>query len=193
MPESERLTRPPLADQLASSVGPVVSEVALVICDVDGVLTDGGIYLDGEGRETKKFNVRDGFGIAQWRRAGGRVALLTGRSSGAVGHRAHELGIDTVVQGSHDKGADALRICAALGVAPRHALMVGDDLPDLAAFRACGIGIAVADAVAEVRRAAAGVTHAAGGQGAVREVLDVLLACRDAGPPPVGALDGSVS
>lgn len=195
MPHGDQPSGSALRVQLEARVGALLRRIQLVILDVDGVLTDGGIYLAADGTELKRFDVKDGFGIAQWRRAGGRVAFLTGRRGTVVEHRARELGVDCVKQGSKDKGTDARGVCSELGVEASRTLVVGDDLPDLAAFGVCGVAVAVADAAEQVRTAAHGVTSARGGHGAVREVLDVLLA---AGAPAgasesSGELDGSVA
>lgn len=195
MPHGDQPRGSALRAQLEARVGAALSRIQLVILDVDGVLTDGGIYLAADGSEAKRFDVKDGFGIAQWRRAGGRVAFLTGRRGTVVDHRARELGVDCVKQGSKDKGTDARGICSELGVEASRALVVGDDLPDLAAFGVCGVAVAVADAVEEVRSAAHGVTSARGGHGAVREIVEVLLATRAAGGAgdSGGEHDGSVA
>ncbi len=169
------------------------SRVRLLILDVDGVLTDGGIYLGANGAEFKRFDVKDGFGIAQWRRAGGLVAMLTGRQGEVVEARARELSIDAVIQGSRDKGADAVALCRRFGIDPTAAIMVGDDLPDLSAFAVCGCTAAVADATPAVRAAAQVVTLARGGCGAVREVIEALLGSRSEGIVAPGVPDGSVS
>ncbi len=169
------------------------SRITLLILDVDGVLTDGGIYLGGDGVEFKRFDVKDGFGISQWRRAGGVVALLTGRRGEAVEARAVELSIDAVVQGSRDKGADAIALCQRFGVDCTAAMMVGDDLPDLPAFAVCGCAVAVADAAPEVKAAAQVVTSARGGHGAVREVIEALLFAQDSPAAVLGVSDGSAS
>jgi 3-deoxy-D-manno-octulosonate 8-phosphate phosphatase (KDO 8-P phosphatase) len=152
--------------------------IELLVADVDGVLTDGGIVLGSPQLELKRFHVRDGSALAWWRQLGKRAALLTGRRSPLVGARAAELGVDLVVQGAADKGrayADLLRRC---GLPPRAACYVGDDLPDLAPLADCGLAVAVADACPEARAAAHYVTGAGGGRGAVREVVELVLRCQ---------------
>jgi YrbI family 3-deoxy-D-manno-octulosonate 8-phosphate phosphatase len=149
--------------------------IELLLADVDGVLTDGRVVLDNQGIETKRFHVRDGMGTALWQKAGYRFAMVTRRSAQAVKIRAAELGVDIVRQGADDKLAVFCGILDELGLTLRQACYVGDDLPDLPVVRAAGLGVAVADAAAELRRAAHYVTSAPGGAGAVRETIEMIL------------------
>ena len=149
--------------------------IRLILSDVDGVLTDGGIILDNQGIETKKFHIRDGFGIKFWLRAGNHFGLVTGRSSHIVQLRANELGIELVRQGIQDKLPVVNEILAALQLEPHQACFIGDDLPDLPPVRTLGLGVAVADAAQELRQAADYVTTARGGCGAVRETIEFIL------------------
>jgi len=149
--------------------------IELVLSDVDGVLTDGRVVLDDRGIETKRFHVRDGMGIRLWQEAGYRFGLVTSRSSEVVKRRAAELGIAIVCLGVGDKRAAVQEILDELGLAPRQTCYLGDDLPDLPVIRAVGLGVAVADAAAEVRRAADYVTAAEGGAGAVRQTIEMIL------------------
>ena len=151
------------------------SEIQLLVLDVDGVLTDGGLYVDDKGKPSKKFNVKDGLGIKLAQRFGIQVAILTGKTSHVVDHRAKELGIEYVIQGSKDKGADINALCEQTGVPIRDTAMMGDDLPDFPAFAVVGFPIAVGDAVDEIKQAAAFVTTKPGGHGAVREAIEHLL------------------
>jgi 3-deoxy-D-manno-octulosonate 8-phosphate phosphatase (KDO 8-P phosphatase) len=155
------------------------ASVRLLCLDVDGVLTEGAVVLDAEGRETKAFSVRDGLGLVLWQRLGGQVAVLTGRSSAAVDRRMQELGVRHVRQGCTDKSRDLRAVADECGVPVEQVAFVGDDLPDLPAFRVCGYPVAVQDAAPEVRAAAAFVTAAPGGKGAVREVVEHLLRAQD--------------
>lgn len=155
------------------------ASVRLLCLDVDGVLTEGAVVLDAEGRETKSFSVRDGLGIVLWQRLGGRVAVLTGRSSAAVDRRMKELGVASVRQGCTDKARDLREVASEAGIPLEQVAFVGDDLPDLPALRTCGYPVAVQDAAPEVRAAAAFVTAAPGGKGAVREVVEHLLRAQD--------------
>ena len=149
--------------------------IQLILSDVDGVMTDGGVVLDNQGIETKQFHVRDGLGIRMWQRAGHRFGIITGHSSQIVRLRATELDLDIVRQGVDDKLPVANEIMAELGVLPEAVCYIGDDLIDLTVLRTVGLGVAVADAVAEVRSAAHHVTKLAGGQGAVREIIETIL------------------
>jgi 3-deoxy-D-manno-octulosonate 8-phosphate phosphatase (KDO 8-P phosphatase) len=152
--------------------------VELLIVDVDGVLTDGRIVYASPEAELKHFHVRDGAALRWWRQFGKRSGLITGRSSPLVDVRAAELGIDLVRQGAADKGAVYGQLLEQAAIAPEAVCYVGDDLPDLAPLRRSGLAVAVADACAEVRAAAHYVTRAAGGRGAVREVIELILRCQ---------------
>lgn len=150
-------------------------QVELILSDVDGVLTDGGIIFDNQGIETKKFHVRDGLGINLWQRAGFKFGILTARSSHIVRVRAAEIGVEIVRQGFHDKLPTAQEIMRELGLSPEQVCFIGDDLTDLPVMRRVGLAVAVADAAAEVREAAGYVTKLSGGQGAVRETIEFIL------------------
>ena len=154
------------------------SGVRLLILDVDGVLTDGGIVLDDSGREYKRFHVRDGHGIKLLQQQGISVAIVTGRRSAVVEHRAWELGIREVHQGAVQKGPALEEVLEACGVAPAEAAMIGDDVVDLPILSRTGLAVAVADAHPAVRERAHWVTAAGGGRGAVREVADRILRAR---------------
>lgn len=149
--------------------------VRLVFFDVDGVLTDGTIWMGPQGEAFKAFNILDGHGVKMLQAAGVATAILSGRSSEAVTRRAGELGIAHVIQGSPDKVADFERLIARLALAPEACAFVGDDLPDLGVMGRCGLAIAVANAVEEVKAAAHYVTRASGGKGAVREACELIL------------------
>ena len=154
--------------------------VELLVLDVDGVLTDGRIVLDARGEETKVFHVHDGAGMRCWQDAGHVLAIITGRRSEAVAHRARELGIEHVVQGCPDKGAAIDELCSRLGLEAAQVAVMGDDLPDLPMLRRCGYPMCVADAAVEVREVCAYVTERSGGRGAVREAIEHLLRARGA-------------
>jgi YrbI family 3-deoxy-D-manno-octulosonate 8-phosphate phosphatase len=149
--------------------------IRLLLTDVDGVLTDGGVLLDNHGVESKCFNIRDGLAVRLWQQAGGQAGIVTGRSSQIVKLRAAELDMDVVRQGVKDKLPEVQAIAASLKLSPQQIAYIGDDLPDVPAIRYVGLGIAVADAPEEVRSAAAYVTSVSGGRGAVREVVELLL------------------
>ena len=149
--------------------------IRLLLTDVDGVLTDGGVILDNQGVESKCFNIRDGLAIRLWQHAGGKSGVVTGRSSQIVKLRAAELDFDVVRQGVKDKLPEVREIAASMGLQPEQIAYVGDDLPDVPTIRFVGLGIAVGDAPEEVREAADYVTSVAGGKGAVREVVELIL------------------
>jgi 3-deoxy-D-manno-octulosonate 8-phosphate phosphatase (KDO 8-P phosphatase) len=152
-----------------------LGKVRLLLLDVDGVLTDGGVTWTNQGIEQKTFSIRDGLGIRLWHQAGGTTGIVTGRSSHVVQLRAEELGIAIVRQGVDDKLQAAEAILAECGMAWDQAAFIGDDLPDLPVVMRCGVGVAVADACPELVAAATIVTHLPGGRGAVREVIERLL------------------
>jgi YrbI family 3-deoxy-D-manno-octulosonate 8-phosphate phosphatase len=149
--------------------------IELILSDVDGVLTDGGVTFDNNGIELKRFHIRDGSGIKLWQRAGGRFGLITGRTSHIVEVRAAELGIEIVRQGTDNKVTAAQEIMAEQRLKPEQVCYVGDDLPDLPVLRRVGLGVAVGDACLELRDEAHLVTRAVGGAGAIREVIETVL------------------
>ena len=149
--------------------------IRLIILDVDGVLTDGRVYLDGRGEEIKVFHVRDGQGIRLWLDAGYEVGIITGRKSEALAYRAKELGITHVYQGSRDKLEDYRHLLRVTNLMSEEVAMIGDDLPDLPILHHVGLPVAVGDAVSEVKEEAKYITEARGGCGAVREVIEMLL------------------
>jgi len=151
------------------------ARVKLLILDVDGVLTDGRIIMDHEGREIKAFHVRDGHGLRLLREAGIEVAVLTGRSSPVVQKRADDLGITWVRQGISDKVGAYQEIAREVGITDDEACFVGDDLVDIPLLKRVGIPIVVGDGAPEAKRFARYVTQSSGGKGAVREVCDLLL------------------
>ncbi len=152
--------------------------IELLIVDVDGVLTDGGIVYGTGGLEVKRFHVRDGFGLRSWQRLGKRAGLITGRSSPLVELRAREVGIELVCQGAVDKWPEYRRLLDATGLSAEAVCYVGDDLPDLPPLRSSGLAVAVADACPEVRAEAHYITRTPGGCGAVREVIELVLRCQ---------------
>jgi YrbI family 3-deoxy-D-manno-octulosonate 8-phosphate phosphatase len=149
--------------------------VEMLVLDVDGVLTGGGIIYGDSGLELKIFHVRDGTGLKIWHQAGKRSAIITGRKSRVVDMRAGELGIHQVIQGADNKLAAYRQVLEGSGSRPPQVCFVGDDLPDLPLLRHCGLAVAVADACPEARQAAHYVTRADGGQGAVRETIELIL------------------
>ncbi len=152
-----------------------IRKVKLLILDVDGVLTDGLIIIDDAGLESKHFNVRDGHGLKMLMRCGIAVALLTGRKSRVVEHRAADLGITEVYQGVWNKSEVFAGILERNRLAPEETAYIGDDVVDIPLLRRVGFSAAVADAVPEARAVADYVTQQPGGRGAVREVCELIL------------------
>ena len=150
-------------------------QVRALVLDVDGVLTRGQVTYDDTQSRSMAFDIHDGCALKTWRRAGGRVGLLSGRRTGIVVLRARELGIEACHQGIEDKGAGLKTLLSELGVSAEATCYVGDDLPDIPALRACGFAVAVANAVPTVKRYADYVTMRNGGAGAVAEVIELLL------------------
>jgi 3-deoxy-D-manno-octulosonate 8-phosphate phosphatase (KDO 8-P phosphatase) len=168
-------TKTPTHDQVAG--------IRLLVLDVDGVLTDGQIHYDPDGREAKSFNVRDGYGIKRIMAAGITVAIISGRSSRAVEVRMSELGIEHVRLGQDDKLAALTEITERLSIPLHEVACVGDDLPDLPIMEAAAFGVAVADAHPVLVERSDWCTRLGGGRGAVREVCDLLIAARDGDNP----------
>jgi 3-deoxy-D-manno-octulosonate 8-phosphate phosphatase (KDO 8-P phosphatase) len=156
--------------------------IKLVGFDVDGVMTDGGIYLGDVGgtrMELKRFDIQDGLGISLLRRAGIKVAIATGRISESVRLRAAELGVDDVVQGPDGHKLDGFqRILERRGIRPEECAFLGDDFPDLPLLRIVGLPVSVGNAVSEVRRECRLHLDSLGGRGAVREFCERLLKAR---------------
>ena len=165
-------------------IAPALADaIRLVVLDVDGVLTDGGIYLgavDGRPLEFKRYDIQDGLGIHLLQRAGSRVAIITGRVSESVRLRAAELGIEDLAQNPHAQKLPAfLAMLDRHGIAPSEAAFIGDDFPDLAVLRLVGLPVAVGNAVPEVKQVCAVQLERRGGSGAVREFAERLLMARD--------------
>ena len=153
----------------------LAAKLRLVIFDVDGVLTDGRLYFTPDGQEFKGFHARDGHGIKLLQSTGVETAVISGRSSPAVGLRMESLGIRHVYQGRQDKREAFEELLAALALAPEQAAHVGDDLLDLPLMRRVGLAVAVADAHPGVREHAHWITALPGGAGAAREVCDLVM------------------
>lgn len=152
--------------------------IRLLALDVDGVLTDGRIYYGNSGEELKAFNIKDGLGIKLLQAAGVKVVIITGRQSAIVARRARELGISDVIQGREDKREALLELCREQALSPTDCAYMGDDLPDLGAMHAAGLGMTVADACSAVRDAADWCSQRDGGCGAVRDACEFILSSR---------------
>lgn len=154
------------------------AKARLVVFDVDGVLTDGKLYFDEQGREYKAFHARDGHGLKLLRATGVETAVISGRKSASVSRRMENLGIERVFQGVEDKLPVLQGICEQQGLAFEQVAYVGDDLLDLAVMRRVGFSVAVADAHFSLLSVAHWRTQQAGGNGAVREVCDLIMAAQ---------------
>jgi len=171
--------RKPIAAKVPSGVSARAKKIRVLLMDVDGVLTDGRIWLlsrrDGTASEIKGFSAYDGAGLKLARAAGLRTGLITGRESSAVSQRARECEIEFVYQGRATKLGSYEEILRATGATDQEIAYVGDDLPDLPLLQRAGLAVAVANAAPEVTRAAHFVTSRAGGEGAVREVIELIV------------------
>ncbi|MBI2230235.1 MAG: HAD-IIIA family hydrolase [Deltaproteobacteria bacterium] len=156
-----------------------VQEIKLLLLDVDGVLTDGGIYIDDRGVESKRFDVRDGQGITLLKRAGIKVGVISGRSSGAVRRRAAELGVKLLYQGVRDKSETYERIKTRTGLKDEQIAYMGDDIMDIPILRAVGWAITVPNGWPGVRPVVDYVTQAKGGRGAVREISELIISTQN--------------
>lgn len=156
-----------------------IAGIRLVVFDVDGVLTDGHVILGDDGFELKAFHTRDGLGMRLLQNSGVEIGIITGRTSTVVGRRAEELRVRHLMQGRPDKGPALAELIERLQIEPAHAAYVGDDMVDLPAMRAVGLGIAVADADRFTRDHAHYVTRAPGGRGAAREVCELVMAVQE--------------
>lgn len=153
----------------------IAEKIRLLVLDVDGVLTDGSIILDGLGNELKAFHVRDGHGIKMLMRAGISVALITGRHSKVVERRARELGITEVFQRCLDKKKAYRQLLEKYSLSDGEVAYMGDDIVDIPVLKECGLPATVADADEEVKPFGVLVTKRKGGRGAVRELCNILL------------------
>jgi 3-deoxy-D-manno-octulosonate 8-phosphate phosphatase (KDO 8-P phosphatase) len=154
---------------------PDLKNIKLLLLDVDGVLTNGDIVYTDTGEEIKAFNVRDGFGIRLLLKAGIRVGIVTGRSSGALLHRCKNLGISIIYDGVQKKNEILDDVVSKTGLNPHEIAFVGDDLPDVALLKKVGVAIAVADAHETIKDIAHMTTQRKGGNGAVREICEWIL------------------
>lgn len=164
-----------LYGELDSQLISRLSRVKLLACDIDGVFSDGRIYLGNQGEELKAFHTRDGYGIKAVQNIGVTVAVITGRRSNIVEQRMTSLGVAHIIQGEENKGPALENLMKQLKLSAQQVASIGDDMPDLGMFNLAGVSVAVADAHPFVRKQADYITHLNGGFGAVREVCDLLL------------------
>lgn len=156
----------------------LLREITLLLTDVDGILTDGRIHFDADGREVKSFHVHDGAGIVYWHRAGGKSGFISGRGTEVVEARGRELGVHELHLGRLDKGPVLDGILERHALEPEQVAYLGDDLADLPVLRRVGFAVTVPQARPEVREVAHHVTDADAGTGVVREVVEILLKAR---------------
>lgn len=150
-------------------------KIKLLICDVDGVLTDGKIIYDSKGTELKNFNVQDGLGLVLLKKLGFQTAIISARESKVVKFRADDLKIDYVYVGVHPKVNAYVQLTKKLKINDNAVCFIGDDLPDLGVLKRVGLAVAVANATDDVKKVAHYTTKRCGGEGAVREVIDLIL------------------
>lgn len=154
-------------------------KIRCVICDVDGVLTDGLIYLDNFGNELKAFHIQDGMGLKLLMSIGIEIAVITTSRNAVIDHRMQQLGIQHYFKGQVNKEQAYLQLKSTLELSDDAFAYIGDDLPDIAIIQQVGLGIAVANAVNAVKEFALWHTEASGGRGAVREVCDLILTAQN--------------
>lgn len=157
----------------------IAKEIKLLICDVDGVFSDGLVYMGNQGEELKTFHTRDGYGVKSLMNAGIEIAIITGRQSQIVENRMTALGIRLIYQGQDDKVKAYQDICDKLNIAPEHTGYIGDDLIDWPVMEKVALKVCVADGHPLLVQRANYVTNIKGGHGAVREVCDLILQARD--------------
>ncbi|MBD3653695.1 3-deoxy-manno-octulosonate-8-phosphatase KdsC [Kangiella sp.] len=168
---SNPMSRPSYPDSVLAKA----KNIKLLICDVDGVLSNGQVIIGNDGEELKTFNIKDGFGIKCLQKSGIPVAIITGRNSKIVEKRCQELGIKHYYQGQSNKQEAFNSLCQNLSVQPHEICHIGDDLPDLPLLTQVGLGVTVADGHWLMQQHADWVTHNKGGFGAVRELCDLIL------------------
>ncbi len=166
-------------DRMDAALRERASKVCMLILDVDGVLTDGKLYFDHSGNEMKAFNTRDGLGMKALQKVGIEVAVITGRKSEAVTHRMAQLGIKHIYQGREDKLDAFLDLLEITGLDAQQTCFAGDDWIDLPVLLRAGLAVSVADAEDRVKQQAHWITRRNGGDGAVREICNLILAAQE--------------
>jgi len=160
---------------ISAKITAIARPIKLLALDVDGILSDGQLYFDNSGEEIKAFNSLDGHGIKMLQNSGVKVAIITGRTSNIVAQRAKQLGIELLLQGREDKLVALHELTQDLNIEWAHMAYMGDDLPDLAAIIKVGLGVTVPNGATPLSAYAQYVTQHHGGQGAVREVCDLIM------------------
>ncbi|WED21519.1 3-deoxy-manno-octulosonate-8-phosphatase KdsC [Vibrio sp. JC009] len=164
---------------VSKDVFEIAKGLKLLICDVDGVFSDGLIYMGNDGEELKTFHTRDGHGVKSLMSAGVEIAIITGRKSQIVENRMKALGISLIYQGQNDKVKAYEDICSKLNIAPEETGYIGDDLIDWPVMEKVALKVCVADGHPLLAQRANYITHIKGGYGAVREVCDLILESRN--------------
>lgn len=165
-------------NNISSVIRERARKIKLLLMDCDGVLTDGRLYFGASGEELKVFHARDGQGIVDWHKVGFRSGVISGRNSPIVEMRMTQLGVEFIWQGRKEKVSALKEIIAAANVETEEVAFIGDDTPDAGVFPFVGLAAAVGDAHDAVKLAAHYITQRAGGRGAVREVIDLILAAK---------------
>jgi len=160
---------------MRTSLEEKIKKIKLLILDVDGVMTNGEIVLDEQGRELKIFNVQDGFGIVLFRQAGYKTAILSARSTGSVTARAKDLKMNRIYQNARPKIKVYNKLIRELKIKDDQVCFIGDDLPDIEVLKRVGFSVTVPNAAGEVKKIVDYVAKSEGGQGAVREVIELIL------------------
>lgn len=155
-----------------------LASIKILVLDVDGILTDGGLYVGTDDADFKRFSIKDGMGLKLAMMAGLKVAIISGHSSTATRKRFEGLGVDDVIVGAEDKRQPFQDVLTRHGFTPENALVMGDDLPDIPLLAQAGFSATVPDAPDEVKSHVDHVTGRGGGDGAVREVIELLLKSR---------------
>ena len=155
--------------------------IKLFALDVDGTLTDGGVYMDGRGGEFKRFDIQDGYGLVALMRSGVKVVFISGRYSAATRQRAEDLGVTECLNGTKDKLTDLNNLADKWGIAAEETAYAGDDIPDIECLRWSGLGMATANARPEVKAAAEWTSPSCGGHGAIRECAEHIMSVNGAG------------
>lgn len=173
---------------MSKDIASKLKKIKVLIMDVDGVLTRGDIVLDDRGHELKFFNVHDGLGIVLFQKAGFKTAVISARAAGAVHARCKDLKIGRVFQNAHPKTKAYQQVLKAFAVKDEQVCFIGDDLPDLCILKRAGLAISVPNGTAEAKKAAHYITKKFGGDGAVREVIELILKAQNKWKPILEAL-----
>lgn len=168
-------------------------KIKLLICDIDGIFSDGSVYMSNSGEEIKAFNTKDGFGVKALMNSGVDVAVITGRSSKIVEQRMKSLGVKYVYQGMETKTIGYQELCNDLNVSPNQVAFIGDDFPDLPVMNQVGLAVSVSDGHPYVKQCADYVTVTPGGKGAVRELTDLIIMAQQGAEYITSAVSGTSS